>query len=1556
MIALGRPVGEVLSRLAHHLESQDEAFLCAVLLLDRDGKRLRHAAAPGLAKAWRDAIDAIEPGPQAIGCARAAFFAEPALTADIAQDPEWSPLKSLADAHGLRACWAFPLKCEENKVLGVLALYCRETRSPSGAELERIERASHLACVLLQGREAGESFRQSEARFHGLLQLTSDWYWEQDEQFRFTKMSHGQLSRNGALKPDDHIGKTRWELPSVGMTEADWVAHRATLELHQPFYEFIVCRPGRDGEPCYSSISGEPMFDAQGRFMGYRGIGKDITARKRAEEALRHSEERFRNLTDLSSDWYWEQDERYEFVSATGKRTANSYAKFEYAVGKTRWDLGHEIISGGDWSDHIAVLETRLPFHDLELRCIGPDGNEFFISASGRPVFDEQGSFKGYQGIGRDITARVRAHKLLQLEHTVARRLAEAESESDGVRAVMKAVCESQAWDCGRYWKIGEAARVLKLSDYWAAPGLDFTRFIDDTRELDLTPGRGLVGKVWESEQAMWSPNVGNDPRALGLGMSQRHGVRGSLVFPVMAEGRIIGMVSIVSQRVRQADERLLQTVNVIGSQLGQFVQRKRAEEILRESEERFRSLTALSTDWYWEQGEDFRFTVISDNFLRTIRRPREAVLGKTRWELGALNMSEADWTMHQALLRAHQPFYELELLREVEGREPRYTTVSGVPIFDTDGRFVGYRGIGRDITERKRDEEALRRFRASMDMSGELIFLVDRESMRFIDANETACRALGYTREELLSMGPHQIVPSTREKFERSYDNMIATGTPQSGMRSRYRRKDGGLIPFEASRRVMRSGDRWIIVVISRDTTERITAEEAVRLSNERFNLAVRATNDVIYDWDLVQDQLWWNENVTAVFGYGRDSLDGTGKFWYDGIHPEDRERIVKGIHGVIESGGENWNDEYRFRRQDGTYAHILDRGHLIHGDSGRAVRMIGAMADITVRKQAEEKVRNQALQQRLIAQFGHQALASVDLPSVLNHAVNLVRETLKVDFCAVLELSPEGDHGIYRAGAGFPEERVGTQTPPFRPGSRIAHVLATREPVMVEDYATELRFPPSPMEKLGVRSGIQLPIPGGSGIFGLLGAHACSPRRFSRDDASFLQSIANILAVAIERKNAEDRLAHLAQFDSLTGLPNRYLFHDRLLQSVAQAKRSAKVMAVLFIDLDRFKLVNDTLGHRAGDQLLREAALRLAQNVRSGDTVGRFGGDEFGAILSDLGKPSDASVVAQKVIESLAQPFHLDGQETFISASVGITIFPSDGDNPEALIMNADTAMYRAKDQGRNSYQFYTREMNERALKRVQTEASLRRALDRGEFLLHYQPRLALASGTITGFEALLRWRHPERGIVLPSEFIPVLEDTGLIVPVGEWVMREVCRQLNAWSRAGIVNLPVAINLSARQFQQRNLERTVCRILEEASIPPSLVQFELTESLLMKDPEAAARTLQRLKELGVTVSVDDFGTGYSSLAYLKRFPIDALKIDQAFVRDITVNQDDAVITLAIIGLAHSLGLKVVAEGVETREQADMLARHGCDEIQGYFLAAPADASVCERMLRKVA
>ena len=446
-------------------------------------------------------------------------------------------------------------------------------------------------------------------------------------------------------------------------------------------------------------------------------------------------------------------------------------------------------------------------------------------------------------------------------------------------------------------------------------------------------------------------------------------------------------------------------------------------------------------------------------------------------------------------------------------------------------------------------------------------------------------------------------------------------------------------------------------------------------------------------------------------------------------------------------------------------------------------------------------------------------------------------------------------------------------------------------------------------------------------------------------RDAHGRVFRLAGTLEDMTERQRLVDRLQHQAHYDALTSLPNRVLCLDRLKQTLNQATRKQWLAAVLFLDLDRFKVVNDTLGHLFGDQLLQLVSQRLSRCVRQGDTVGRLGGDEFAIVLSELGSTQDAGLVAQKILDALAEPFALDRHEVFITASIGIATYPGDGGDAETLLRNADAAMFSAKNLGKNNYQFYTAAMNERALERLLLESNLRRAMERNEFVVHLQPKMKLDGGAIVGCEALLRWQVPGNGLVLPAQFIPLLEESGLIVSVGEWVVRSACAQLREWHDAGIEPKPIAVNLSARQFQHQNICTMVERAIADYAVDPALLEFEITESAAMHNPEDAIVTMRALKALGVRISIDDFGTGYSSLSYLKRFPVDSLKLDRSFVKDLPDDADDAAIARAVIHLAHSLELDVIGEGVETRRQAEFLAAAGCDIAQGYYFSRPLPA-----------
>lgn len=465
----------------------------------------------------------------------------------------------------------------------------------------------------------------------------------------------------------------------------------------------------------------------------------------------------------------------------------------------------------------------------------------------------------------------------------------------------------------------------------------------------------------------------------------------------------------------------------------------------------------------------------------------------------------------------------------------------------------------------------------------------------------------------------------------------------------------------------------------------------------------------------------------------------------------------------------------------------------------------------------------------------------------------------------------------------------------------------------------------------------------------------HVAKVMQAASDDhvAMLQQANAQLVVATIEANKlteqvqmAKDKLDHLAHHDALTDLPNRILLQDRLSQAIELARRQGTQLAVMFMDLDKFKYINDSLGHAVGDLLLQSVAQRLADCVRHSDTISRQGGDEFVLVLTHIEHAEDAAHSAQKILAALARPHHVDRHELHISVSIGISIYPDDGRDAGALIKSADTAMYHAKESGRNNYKFFEQDMNDWAVERQSIEAGLRRALERKEFVLHYQPKIDLPSGSTVGVEALIRWQHPELGLLEPAQFVSIAEDCGLILPIGRWVLREACFQAKAWQQAGLPPITVAVNTSALELHDKDFLANIRATLEDTRLEPRYLELELTESVLMRDAESSDSLLHALADLGVKLAVDDFGTGYSSLSYLRRFPIDTLKIDQSFVNHMTSNQDDATIVSAVIGMGKSLKQHVIAEGVETPEQHAFLLAHDCDEGQGYYFGRPMAAA----------
>jgi diguanylate cyclase (GGDEF)-like protein/PAS domain S-box-containing protein len=723
-----------------------------------------------------------------------------------------------------------------------------------------------------------------------------------------------------------------------------------------------------------------------------------------------------------------------------------------------------------------------------------------------------------------------------------------------------------------------------------------------------------------------------------------------------------------------------------------------------------------------------------------------------------------------------------------------------------------------------------------------------------------------------------------------------------------RFVRPDGE-VRYVCLRAQRREDTSRLLFGTAQDITEHKRVRDAMLESEERFKIVAKATSDAIWDWHLQSDRVWWNEGIRSLFGFSHQEIDNGIDWWSDRIHPDDRGRVLQKVRAAINGRDESWSDEYRFMRKDGSYADVLDRGFFIRDANGKATRMLGSMLDITERKRAELEHR------KAEARIREQA-------SWLDKAQDAIMVTgMDTRFTY-------WNKGAERLFGWTAEEALG----------RTRAELLIEDPARFHEALSILRRDGDWSGEIRKRRKD--------------GGHLTVEVHWTlvRDDNGQPQSILSIDTDITRRKQAEREILHLAFYDPLTLLPNRRLLLDRLEHALAACGRSGQNGALLFIDLDNFKSLNDTLGHDKGDLLLKEVARRLESSSRKSNTVARLGGDEFVVMLEDLhGKPDEAAaqaeLVGEKILAMFNQPFQLGDHEHHATPSIGVTLFDCRTDNVDDLLKRADLAMYQAKASGRNTIRFFDPDMQTVVTARVALETDLRQGLQQQEFTLNYQ-RQADSDGRTIGAEALVRWNHPGRGPVSPALFIPLAEETGMILRLGHWVLETACTQLALWAgRSETSRLTVAVNVSARQFRSPHFIDQVTAILDRTGANPQYLKLELTESLLLENVENTITKMTALKAKGVSFALDDFGTGYSSLSYLKRLPLDQLKIDQSFVRDVLTNADDAAIARTIVALGKTLGLQVMAEGVETMAQRDFLAEHGCHAYQGYLFSRPMPA-----------
>ena len=697
----------------------------------------------------------------------------------------------------------------------------------------------------------------------------------------------------------------------------------------------------------------------------------------------------------------------------------------------------------------------------------------------------------------------------------------------------------------------------------------------------------------------------------------------------------------------------------------------------------------------------------------------------------------------------------------------------------------------------------------------------------------------------------------------------------------------------------------------MSNMVTRKIQMDQKLK---ERFELALCGSKTSILDWDMVKNTLYISPSWKEMLGYRDDELPNTLDTWKKLAHPDDVKKVLKSLKKHKQKHLKIFENNHRLRHKDGHWIWVLGRARIIYDEEGNAVRMVGTHTDITQEKELQLKYSHYA---QMIEQV-HDSVISFDLNGFIT-SWNRGSEILfgyRADEIIGRHFSllyREGESETYKKNVAFLMEK--------------------------EEYRTELQLQRKNHEVLYVALS-----------FSLL-----------KDEEGKALEIVSYAYDITDQKKAENLLLeqrkvlrYQAHHDALTHLPNRTLFFDRIEQSIQKTKRSKKSFALFFVDLDKFKYINDSLGHEIGDKVLKVAAQRIGESIRSEDTLARLSGDEFTVIMEDLSHPEDASVLAEKILKVLEKPMHIDGNTLYISGSIGISLYPRDATDGKSLLKYADTAMYKAKENGRNTFAFYASEMTAYALERMQMKTSLKEAIKKEEFIIHYQPQFNAKSGRIIGLEALVRWNHPERGLLYPDAFLMLAEETGLIVEIDTWVMHTAMQQVALWHHEGLLSDVLALNLSIKQIEGYSFLQGIRECLKKFDFKPQWLELEIPEGQVMKNHKDAIKKLNALNTMGIGISIDDFGTGYSSLSLLKRLPINRLKIDRSFIKDIPGDEEDTAIVKAIIALANSLKLDIIAEGVETEEQRFFLLENGCINIQGFYYSRPIPSDQMRYFLQR--
>jgi len=941
--------------------------------------------------------------------------------------------------------------------------------------------------------------------------------------------------------------------------------------------------------------------------------------------------------------------------------------------------------------------------------------------------------------------------------------------------------------------------------------------------------------------------------------------------------------------------------------------QQKRALERLRENETRYRTLFETANDAIFLM-QNGLFVDCNGRTMEMFGCAKDQIVGQDparfspeRQSDGRLSEEKARENM-EAAQSGRPQFFEWRH-STLDGQEFE-AEVSLNRITLSDQSFL--LAVVRDITARKKAENALReseeRFRLLSENAPDIIYTVALDGS-FTYVNPAWERLLGHRPEEVLSRHFTDFAePEEARRYVRLFKHIRDEKETLSDVDGRLIAKDGSVRHFSLSGSPDLDAEGQVIGMIGlfKDITARRQAERELEIQKAYLEQFIENSAEAIVLLDTSDRIILANKEFIRLFGYSADEVKG--RLVNDLIVPESLRQQALDLTLEVARGRRVAVEAVR-RREDGSLVDVSILGTPILIEGGQ-VGVYGIYRDITARKKAENALRESEERHRTVLE------ASPDPVAVYN-------STWKMTY----------------VNPAFSEVF----------GWTLEECLGRNIDFVPQEYLSDMKSALGTIVKGGTISGIESRRWTKDRRLIDVGISAAA---FFDDQGSLQGSVVTFQDIT-ERKRTEEQLKFIAYHDPLTGLPNRKSFYEHIEDRLIRSRRNpTRRWALLFLDLDRFKDVNDTLGHDVGDELLKAASRRIQSCLRKSDYMFRLGGDEFTILATNLTKDIHAATVAERILKGVARPFHIFGHEVYITGSIGISVHPEDGDSVEGLVKNADLAMYVAKEEA-NNYRFYAQEMNERALERLSLDSSLRQAAQRNQLVIHYQP-LVDQERRIVGLEALLRWRHPELGLIHPDRFIPLAEETGAIIGIGEWVLATACRQVQQWRLAGREELFIAVNLSARQFKQPDLVETVRRVLEETGLPAECLQLELTETSVMTNPEEAVAKMRELHQEGIRFSIDDFGTGYSSLNYLKRFPVDTLKIDRSFVREATSNAEDQEIIRAIISMARNLSMEPLAEGVESREQQEFLAEHGCEVMQGFFFGRPVPGEEIDRLLTR--